>query len=158
MAAVEASTRMSKERGLTVVLNPAPAAPLAPELVALVDYLTPNQHELRVMTGASGLEEGVGILHGWGAKNVIVTLGEDGLYYSGAEGAFRRPAFRVEAVDTTAAGDAFMGGFGYALAQGFSLDESLRWGSAAGALAATRPGAQTSLPSREEVEQMLKKG
>jgi ribokinase len=96
------------------------------------------------------LEKGVGI--------VILTLGAQGALLANEEGFTQAPAFQVEAVDTTAAGDAFMGGFAVAMAEGKSIQEAVRWGNAAGALAATKLGAQTSLPHRDEVEALLRTG
>jgi ribokinase len=93
-----------------------------------------------------------------GADAVILTLGERGALLAQAGGTQAFPAFRVTAVDTTAAGDAFMGGLAVALAEGRSLAESIGWGNAAGALAATRLGAQPSLPTRRAVEKLLAEG
>mgnify|MGYP002683391119 CR=1 FL=1 len=93
-----------------------------------------------------------------GVRTVIVTLGGDGVLIADHSERTHIPAHAVEVVDTTAAGDAFVGAFGVALAQGRTLIEAARWGSAAGAIAVTRSGAQPSLPSRSEVEQMLARG
>jgi ribokinase len=150
-----AAAQMANSRGMRVILNTAPAAPLPPELLRLVDYLIPNQHELALLAGTPEIAAGARTLLQAGAKNVIVTLGGEGVYYAGEQGIFRCPAFSVPVVDTTAAGDAFMGGFACALAAGESLNEAVRWGAAAGALAVTRAGAQSSLPDRAQVQALL---
>jgi ribokinase len=90
-----------------------------------------------------------------GVETVILTLGERGALLAGAEGADLLPAFHVTPVDTTAAGDAFVGGFAVALAEGRPLAEAARWGNAAGALATTKLGAQPSLPTRRELETLI---
>ena len=146
--------------GVPVVLNPAPARDLPQELLAMVDVLTPNETETGALTGlpVGGEAErfqAADVLHALGVETVILTLGESGALLS-AEGVRKLvPAFRVRPVDTTAAGDAFMGGFGVAMAEGKSLEEAVRWGNAAGALATTKLGAQPSLPMREDALRLL---
>jgi ribokinase len=92
-----------------------------------------------------------------GVKNVLITLGAQGLYFKNLKEEIWMDAFRVKAVDTTAAGDAFMGGLAWALAAGKPIREALRTANAAGALAATKLGAQPSLPDRRELERFLKR-
>ncbi len=139
----------------TVVLNPAPAAVLPPELLDAVDVLVPNRGELATLAGG---EEEVDLdalaaqaagLDGSGA--VVVTLGADGALVVTGDDAEHVPSPRVDAVDATAAGDAFCGALADALARGESLVAAARWAVAAGAAAATRPGAQSSLPTPGEV-------
>jgi ribokinase len=151
------AVEMAARHGVKVLLNPAPAAQLADDLLARTDILIPNQHELAILSGETGLEPGVARLRARGARSVLVTLGADGIYYADQERSFYQPALAVQAVDTTAAGDAFVGGFGLALAEGSSLSEAIEWGRTAGALAVTRAGAQSSLPFRSEVEALIRK-
>jgi ribokinase len=137
------------------VLNPAPAQPLSETLLAKVDVLTPNEKELMMLSGEDDLERAIQTLRSWGVKNLVVTLGANGARVINETTDQHVPAHRVDVVDTTAAGDAFNGALAVGLAEGKSLLEAVRYGVAAGALAATRKGAQPSLPSRDEVEQFM---
>jgi ribokinase len=143
-----------------VILNPAPAQPLPPELLALVDAIIPNETEATSLTGIAVVDQASAgaaarQLHEQGVETVVVTLGAGGALLHREGASAHVPAFPVRAVDTTAAGDAFVAGFALALAEGMSWPDAVRFGNAAGALAATRPGAQPSLPTRNEVEQLL---
>jgi ribokinase len=91
-----------------------------------------------------------------GIKNIVVTMGEKGVFWFGQQDRLLVPAIAVNALDTTAAGDAFIGGFATALAEGAALPDALSFGNAAGAIAVTKKGAQSSLPDRTEVEHSLK--
>jgi len=155
MRAVDLAAR----RGVRVILNAAPARPLPPELLGKVDYLIVNELEAALLTGlaAAQPEEAAKALLAGGCANVVVTLGEAGALLATPEGIEVVPPFRVSAIDTTAAGDAFVGAFAVALAEGKSPAEAVRWGNAAGALAATRLGAQPSLPTRAELGTFLEK-
>jgi ribokinase len=160
---VTRAAQIAHARGVTVILNPAPAQPLPPALLSLVDLLVPNESETALLTGLpidsrARVEAAAGALRASGVGAVILTLGERGALLAQAGGTQAFPAFTVTAVDTTAAGDAFMGGLAVALAEGQSLAESIRWGNAAGALAATQLGAQPSLPTRRAVEKFLTEG
>ena len=155
LPAVERAVERARRHGLQVVLNPAPAQPLPPALLAGVDYLIPNQTELAQLTGAAEATAAARQLQAAGVRHVVVTLGEAGVLIVGPGGAFQLPAHPVPVVDTTAAGDAFVGAFAVALAQGRPLPEAAAWGNAAGALAVTRAGAQPSLPTLAEVERLL---
>jgi ribokinase len=160
---VTRAAQIAHAHGVTVILNPAPARPLPPALLSLVDVLVPNESETALLTGLpidsrARVEAAAGALRESGVGAVILTLGERGALLAQAGGTQVFPAFMVTAVDTTAAGDAFMGGLAVALAEGQSLAESIRWGNAAGALAATRLGAQPSLPIRRAVEKLLTEG
>lgn len=155
LPAVERAIELAKEHGAKVILNPAPAQMLEATLLARVDYLIPNQTELALLTGLDSVESAANRLRSIGVRNVIVTLGGDGVFAVNDEGETRLAAHRVNVVDTTAAGDAFVGGFAVALAEGRTFRQALAWGNAAGALAVTRAGAQPSLPVRGEVEKLL---
>jgi len=157
---VEAAARKAKAMGRPVILDPAPARALDDELLALVTLLTPNEHEAEYLTGAAvtdaaGAARAARRLRERGAAGVVVTLGKRGAYASapGLEGF--QPAFDVEPVDTTAAGDVFSGALAVALAERRPLAESLRFAQAAAAISVTRAGAQPSAPTRAEIDSFL---
>jgi len=158
VAAVQAALRLAKKRGVTTVLNPAPAQPLPEELLRDVDILVPNESETSLLTGLpvetpAQAEVAAEQLRRMGIGTVILTLGARGAFVSSARESGFFPSYPIKAVDTTAAGDAFLGGFAVALAEGSSLVEATRRGNAAGALAATKLGAQPSMPTRAEWDQ-----
>ena len=151
----------ARRQQVTTVLNPAPVQPLDAEILELVDYLTPNQHEAARLTGLSvdTLEDAgaaAARLRTAGAGVVLVTLGERGVLACEGESMAHFPAFPVETVDTTAAGDAFNGALAVGLAAGGSLEQAIPLANAAAALACTKRGAQDSLPQRAEVEAFLR--
>jgi ribokinase len=142
--------------GVPVILNPAPAAVLKPEIYTMIDYLIPNETEIALLTGVEVIDDvtaktAADSLLVRGVKNVIVTLGSNGAYVANSTAHYHVDSQKVKAVDTTAAGDAFIGGFACALIRNFSLKEAVRFACCTGALATTRFGAQTSLPSLPEV-------
>lgn len=156
------AAQIARANQVRVILNPAPARHLPPALLALVDILIPNETETALLAdlpvendaqaqiaAARLLELGVGA--------VILTLGSRGALLATAEGSHLSPAFPVHPVDTTAAGDAFVGGLAVALGEGKPLAEALVWGNAAGGLATTALGAQPSLPRRGAVEELAEK-
>lgn len=158
---VKEALRLAKAHGLMTVLNPAPAHPLPDELLSLVDILTPNEIEAGALTGIHVDSVGEAIraakrLLESGPMQVIVTLGEEGCCWVRKDSAQIFPAFPVGAVDTTAAGDAFNGVLACALAEGYPMQEAIRFGSAAGAVAVNRKGAQDSLPTRDEIAHLLR--
>jgi ribokinase len=157
--AVRAALAAARRLGKTVVLNPAPATgPLPADWLPLIDYLIPNETEAAMLTGLPvGSPEqaatAAAALRRAGARNVLVTLGAQGVLAvldDGAPQHFAAP--RVAAVDTTAAGDTFIGGFAAQLAQGAALDDAIRFGQRAAALSVTRAGAQPSIPTRAELD------
>ena len=146
---------------VTVILNPAPAKPVPPWILSKIDYFIPNETESRILTGIevtdlNSAEKAARIFIGYGTKNVIVTLGEKGALLVNPEGATHVPARKVESVDTTAAGDAFIAGFANGIVQGYSIVEAIQYAVAAGALTVTRFGAQTSLPSKSELDEFIR--
>ncbi len=154
---VAAAARAAKDKGVPVILNPAPARELGDGLLSLVAVLTPNEHEAALLTGiavrdGAGAREAARRLRARGPATVVVTLGERGVYASsdGFEG--HLPAFPVEPVDTTAAGDVFNGALAVALAEKRPLPQALRFAQAAAAISVTRPGAQPSAPTFAEIE------
>jgi len=154
------AAQRAKENNVQLILNPAPAQKLSDELIAVTDFIIPNESELSLLTGMDtkdihAAEGAAQALLDRGAKNVIVTLGEKGALIVNRQQATHVDAFKVDVVDTTAAGDAFIGGFATALLQNKSLEDSVRYGCACGALATTKFGAQPSLPTKEAVENFL---
>lgn len=156
------AVKRAKELGKTVILNPAPAPDSLPdEILARLDYITPNETELMKLCGRSGetLEdfiEGAGALLRKGVKNVLVTLGERGALLVNESMTEIFPTRKVVSVDTTAAGDCFNGAFVVALAEGKGQKEAVTFANAASSIAVTRNGAQTSIPGREETDEVLK--
>lgn len=152
---VEATARLAKRHGVPFILNPAPACPLNPDLLRMVAVLIPNETEARQLTGAGNEADEAAMLRMLverGCPIVVITLGARGAIYNTGDAIHRQPALPVQAVDTTAAGDAFVAGFTVALTEGRSIHEAVRFGQRAAAIAVTRWGAQPSLPTREEVE------
>lgn len=159
---VEMAARLGKKAGATVILDPAPAQPLSDELLSVVDYLTPNETELALLTGAvpGELEPAEAAclarqLLLRGVRTVIVKLGARGAVLVEGEREHFWPAIRVKAVDTTAAGDAFNAAFAAALARGMEELDAGAYAVAAAACSVTRVGAQPSMPTPEEVERLL---
>jgi ribokinase len=159
-----AAARLAHQAGVTVILDPAPAGDIPAEFYKLVDIITPNEIEAGQLVGfpvksEADARRAANILLERGAKTAIVKMGSLGVAYASrlagekVEGFV--PAFKVKAVDTVAAGDAFNGGLAVALVEGQPLERAICWGAAAGALSATRPGAQPSMPNRAEFETFL---
>jgi ribokinase len=159
-----AAAKIAREAGLQVVLNPAPApesGKLPPEILQYVDIIVPNQTEAKQLTSIDsetleGAKEAAKSFHSWGIRTTILTLGELGaLVLASNQAAVHVPAFKVSAIDTTAAGDAFCGALAAGLAEGKNLEDAVKLGCAAGALATTKLGAEPSLPTRDEIEGIL---
>ena len=153
---VEHAARRARALGKTVVLNPAPACPLPPGLLALVDFLVPNEIEASALAGrpVASVADAIAAgrrLRADGAGTVLVTVGAEGVVTVGPDGERHDPAPHVQAVDTTAAGDTFIGGFCAALVRGGDVPGAVAFGQAAAALCVTRPGAQPSIPFAREV-------
>ena len=149
-----------REYGMTVVLDPAPAAPLEPEVWRTIDIVTPNETEASLLTGievtdVASAERAGQWLRDQGVGAAVITLAERGSVVITDEGTTVVPPIPVEAVDTTAAGDAYAGYLGAALAAGLDLAAATRLASAAGAITVTRQGASPSLPRRDEVDALL---
>jgi len=139
-----------------VILDPAPAQDISSLSLERVDIITPNRGELTALTGEEDVKKAGRRLLDLGVGLVICKAGAEGAYLITRESFRHFPAFPVNPVDTTAAGDAFNGALAVALAEGRSLEEAIIWANAAGALATTRKGAQPSLPYRKELEAFLK--
>ena len=144
----------AKELGVRTILNPAPAAALPPETLALADYLTPNETELETLAGddATDVEAAARGLLTRPDQIALVTLGAQGAQIVAPGLSKVVPSYKVEAVDTTGAGDAFNGALAVALAEGMALEEALSFANAAAALSVTKPGAAPSTPYRADVD------
>ena len=161
LESVLAAAKIAHQHQTTVVLNPAPARALSDELLSLIDIITPNETEAEKLTGIrvendDDAAKAARALHEKGIGIVMITLGSRGVWVS-REGQGRRiPGFKVQAIDTIAAGDTFNGAFVTALLEGTALDEAIRFAHAAAAIAVTRKGAQPSVPWREEIDEFLR--
>lgn len=160
LAGVMRAAEIAKAHGVRTILNPAPAQALPPALLRHIDMITPNESEAEILTGIAvdkpeDAARAAAVLHKQGIHTVVITLGAKGVYASeDGKGAFHR-AFAVKAVDTTAAGDTFNGGFVAALLRGQSLSQAIRYGQAAAALAVQHIGAQPSIPDAQAVAAFL---
>jgi ribokinase len=146
--------QVAKRHGVHTILNPAPAGHLPAEVLKLADYITPNETELEILADRPGasLQEAAAALLARDGQTVIVTLGAQGAQYVRRDGSGRVPAYQVDVIDTTGAGDAFNGGLAVALAEGNSLEQAINFANAAAALCVTRRGAAASMAIRAEVE------
>ncbi|RJP58267.1 MAG: ribokinase [Ignavibacteriales bacterium] len=157
---VTLAAQLAKQNGAIFILNPAPAAQLSDELFSFIDYLTPNESELEILSGInivdkSSAEKASKVLLQKGLKNVLVTLGEKGSLLVNNNSVKHFETYKVKAVDTTAAGDSFNGALAYSLSIGKSIEEAIHFASYAAAISVTRMGAQTSMPTLKEVESLL---
>ena len=157
METVEYVAKIAFEKGKKVILNPAPAQPLSAKLLSHLYLITPNETEAEMISGVkitdeASANEAAQVLSEKGVQNVIITLGSKGaLVYSNGESEIV-PAYKVNAIDTTAAGDVFNGALTVALSEGRDLKEASRFGCKASAISVTRSGAQSSAPYRNEVD------
>jgi ribokinase len=149
--------KFAKDKGVTTILNPAPAGYLPPEVVKLADYMTPNETELEVLSNKPGasVEDAAASLLTSDEQTVVITLGSQGARYMRKVGSALIPSFKVDVVDTTGAGDAFNAGLAVALAEGKGLGEAINFANATAALCVTKPGTAPSMPFRDEVEALL---
>ena len=157
--AVHAAIEIARSNNVRVILNPAPAQKIPTEILKSIDYLTPNETEAALLAGQeqSGNSQDsfsrlAAILN---VPHLIVTLGSKGAVILENGQITSIPTFSITPVDTTASGDAFNGALAVALARGESLPQAVRYANAAGAITATRPGAQPSLPTKEELDQFM---
>jgi len=154
------AARCARQNGSLVILNPAPAQSLPDELISLADFVIPNETELSLLSGievrdTSSAEKAARVLLDRGARNVIVTLGSKGALVISGKQVTQVAAYKVDVVDTTAAGDAFIGGFASAMLRRLEIVDAVKYATACGALAATKFGAQPSLPTKQETEKFI---
>lgn len=156
MATVVRAAELAKARGATVLLNPSPAQPLPQGLLAMVNVLVLNDAEATDISGVTirssdDAYRAAEALLALGPESVLLTMGAQGVVICTANGTCHAPAHRVAAVDTTGAGDTFVGGVATGLLEGMSLDEAVALGQSASALQVTRHGAQSAMPYRNEI-------
>jgi ribokinase len=147
--------KVAKEKGARTILNPAPAGAVSREMLALADFITPNETELEALSGSTDIEQGAASLLTTDDQTVVVTLGAQGARSVRKDGSILVPAYKVDVVDTTGAGDAFNGGLAVALAEGKGLQDAIAFANATAALCVTRLGTAPSMPQRHEVEALL---
>jgi ribokinase len=157
---VKMALKMAKEKGALTLLNPSPPIRFPSHILSLVDFIVSNEWEAQFLTGMKWGEDQdirkiAKRLLEMGTKNVVITLGPKGLFFKNRSEEIWMKTFRVNAVDTTAAGDAFMGALALGLSEGKPIREVLRFANGAGALAATKLGAQSSLPTRRNLDRFL---
>lgn len=159
MDAQERIIDLAYNAGVKVILNPAPAIPISKKLLAKVDTIIPNETEAYVLTGVEvnnmkDLDEVAHKFLDCGTRNVVITLGARGVYANDGSKSQLLDCLKVNAIDTTGAGDAFVGGFIAALAEGYSLFDAVKYGNATGALAVTQIGTAPAMPFKEEINKM----
>jgi ribokinase len=159
LAVVRRALQCARRHRTPTIVNPAPLPDAGLDFFDLADYVTPNESEAARLTGLSpaNLDDAAraaAAVRGLGAARVVLTLGAGGALADGPEGRCHVPVFAVSVVDTTGAGDAFNGALAVAVAERRAMVEALRFACGAGALACTRRGAQTALPTRDEVERL----
>jgi ribokinase len=157
----EAIIKLCAKYKVPVQLNPAPAYKLSKEVLSKLTYITPNDLELSILTGMKtdtleNAKKAVKKLLSMGPKNVISTLGGNGAMIGDKKGVRHIPGFKVKVVDTVGAGDAFNGGFAYAISKGHNIDEAVRFANAVGGLAVTKQGAFPSMPNLKQVNDLIK--
>ena len=162
MESVKRAAKIAKEAGVKVILNPAPACPLDNTLLSTLYVITPNESEAELLTDISvtdfpSAEKAAFILLDRGVEVAIITMGIKGALIKTRELTKIIPGFKVNAVDSTAAGDVFNGSLVVAMAEGKTLEETVQFANAAAALSVTKLGAQPSAPKRVEIERMLLK-
>lgn len=160
LPAIIRAAELAKINQTKVVLNPAPARKLPDELLKLVDIITPNETETEILTGIRVIDDKTAakaaeVFHHKGIEKVLITLGSKGVYFSENGLGQIICGFRVQAVDTTAAGDTFNGAFLTALLEDKTLGEAIRFAHAAAAISVTRQGSQLSIPTRQETLDFL---
>jgi ribokinase len=155
---VRSAMDLAHSLGKPVILNPAPFVPLPVSLLAKIEIITPNEQEAASLLGRESIGDPLEAAHALletTNQTVVITLGQRGAAVAHARHREVFPAYKARAIDTTAAGDCFTGALAVALAEGRPLPESVRFANAAASISVTRPGAQESMPSRIEVEEIL---
>ena len=159
---IAAAFRLAKKYKKKTILNPAPYRPISQDILSMVDYITPNETEASYLTGVpinsvDDAREAARKLLEMGVKNVIITLGVKGVYFTDGERDIHVEGIKVDAVETTGAGDAFNGGFATAIGEGADVEAALKFANCTAALSVTKLGAAESMPSRAEINSFMKK-
>jgi ribokinase len=157
---VEGGLKMAKDQGALTLLNPSPPIPLPSHVLSTVDFIVPNEVEAQLLTGIKwkgdrDIRKMAKRLLDMGVKNVVITLGPKGLFFKNRNEELWMNAFRVKVIDTTAAGDSFLGALATSLSENKPIQEALKFANGAGALATTKLGAQPSLPFRKDLNRFL---
>ena len=155
------AAKAAKAKGVQVVWDPAPAVPLPDEAFKLMDFITPNETETEILVGfkpenAEDASKAAKLFLEKGVGTAVIKMGAKGVYYENKNESGFVPPYKVNPIDTVAAGDAFNAGLAVAISEGKPLAEAVRWGAAAGAIATTRKGALPAMPYREELETLMK--
>ena len=156
METVLEAAKIAHQKGVSVILNPAPAKEFPEELWQYIDVLIPNETEAAFYAGHAvsteeEAEDAIRILNARGVEQIVITMGEKGAIYNCGDDVYRQVSRKVQAVDSTAAGDSFIGSFATALASGASFKDSVRMGSIVGSIVVTKHGAQDSIPHLTDV-------
>ncbi|MGN1094929.1 MAG: ribokinase [Eubacteriales bacterium] len=156
-----AAAKLANSKGKTVILNPAPVKEADKELYKYIDLIIPNEFEAQIITGISpddnaSAREVINALKAQGCKNALVTLGKNGCAYFVGDDVHYTGIFKVNAVDSTAAGDSFIGGLCAKLCEGVQMDDAVEYASATSAITVSRPGAAVSIPVADEVKEFMK--
>lgn len=160
LCGIERAAQVAKASKTNVILNPAPARTLPDSLLACVDVITPNETEAHLLTGIEVIDDvsaqkAADVLHQKGIEIVMITLGSKGVWLSENGRGRRIAGYKVSVTDTTAAGDTFNGAFVTGLLEEMPLESAIKFAHAAAAISVTRFGAQTSIPTRQEVNNFL---
>ncbi|MDK2979767.1 MAG: ribokinase [Chloroflexota bacterium] len=155
------AAQVANEKGVKVVWDPAPAIPLPDEAFKLMDFITPNETETEILVGfkpenAEDASRAAKLFLEKGVGTAVIKMGARGVYYENKDESGFVPRYKVNPIDTVAAGDAFNAGLAVAISEGKPLAEAVRMGAAAGAIATTRKGALPAMPYREELETLMK--
>lgn len=156
MDTVEYVAKIAHDKGVKVILNPAPAAPLSNELIKSLHTIIPNETEAEFISGSkisdwSSAKEAADAISAKGVDNVIITLGSKGAFVKEGNSYYKVPVEKINAIDTTAAGDTFCGAFCVGLSEGLSMLEAVEFANEAAGIAVTKEGAQSSIPFRNEL-------
>jgi len=160
MDATYRAIEIADENDVTVIMNPAPAQPIEQRFLEMIDYITPNETEAEILTGIrtdsmENIKKAAEKLYSMGIRNVLITLGKEGVYIKNETLDLMVPSYKVETVDTTGAGDAFNGCLAVGLLEGMELEEAARFANAGAALSVTKPGTAPSMAYRTDINTFL---
>ena len=161
MDATYAAMKTAYDNGVEIIFNPAPAQKIADDIYPMISYITPNETEAEILTGLKtdsmeNIKKAADWLFNKGVKNVIITLGSDGVYVKNNNLETIVPSYKVKAVDTTGAGDAFNGCLAVALMEGMDIISATKFANAGAALSVTKIGTAPAMAFREEINNFIK--